>query len=160
MSKETWENYTKRNDSIIVDLFHGLVKSTLNCLVCKKISVKFDPMCYLSLPLPSKKERLIELTYVPMDTKKPLTKFKLNVLKNGSIAELCNSLDQFINVPKQRIAICDIYNSKIFHLYESSEPVSNIRERDEIYAFQLDADYNSLEHFKFYVYLKSKRFVT
>ena len=158
LSKETWENYKRRNDSIIVDLFHGLVKSTLNCLECAKISVKFDPICYLSLPLPSKKERLIEVTYVPLDTKQPLTKYKLNVLKTGTISDLCSSLEQYIQVPKQNLVVCDIYNSKIFHLYESSESVSNIRERDEIYAYQLEASYNSQDYFKFYFYLKSKRF--
>ena len=147
----------KRNNSIIVDLFHGLVKSTLNCLECNKISVKFDPICYLSLPLPSKKERLIEVTFVPLDVSKPLTKYKLNVLKNGSIGDLCVALEQFIQVSKQSIAVCDIYNSKIFHLYEPSEPVSNIREKDEIYAYQLSGNYNSQDHFKFYFYLKSKR---
>lgn len=158
LSKETWENYMKRNNSIIVDLFHGLVKSTLNCLECNKISVKFDPICYLSLPLPSKKERLIEVTYVPLDTSKPLTKYKLTVLKNGTINDLCNSLVEYVQVSKQSIAICDIYNSKIFHLYEQLEPVSNIREKDEIYAYQLSANYsnNSQDYFKFYFYLKSK----
>ena len=151
----------KRNNSIIVDLFHGLVKSTLNCLECNKISVKFDPICYLSLPLPSKKERLIEVTYVPLDASKPLTKYKLNVLKNGSINDLCNSLVEYVQVSKQSIAICDIYNSKIFHLYEQSEPVSNIREKDEIYAYQLSTNYNnnSKDYFKFYFYLKSKRLI-
>jgi hypothetical protein len=158
LAKETWDIYLKRNNSVIVDLFHGLVKSTLNCLECNKISVKFDPICYISLPLPSKKERLIEITYVPLDPKEPLTKYKLNVLKNGTISDLCTVLEQYTNVGKQRVAVCDIYNSKIFHLFDTTEPVSNIRERDEIYAYQLPANYNSQDHFKFYFYLKSKRF--
>ena len=156
LSKETWDNYLKRNDSIITDLFHGLVKSTLNCLECNKISIKFDPICYLSLPLPSKKERLIEITYVPLDIKQPLTKYKLTVLKNGTINDLCTALEQYTSVPKQRMAVCDVYNSKIFHLFESSESVSNIRERDEIYVYQIASNFNSPDHFKFNFYLKSK----
>jgi hypothetical protein len=105
--------------------------------------------------------RLIEVTYVPLDASKPLTKYKLNVLKNGSINDLCNSLVEYVQVSKQSIAICDIYNSKIFHLYEQSEPVSNIREKDEIYAYQLSTNYNnnSKDYFKFYFYLKSKRLI-
>lgn len=75
-AEESWQDHKKRNDSIIVDIFHGLLKSTLNCLECGEISIKFDPFCYLSVPLPSKKERLIEVYFVPLDQTKPLTKVK------------------------------------------------------------------------------------
>ena len=54
MAAESWENYKKRNDSIIVDTFHALLKSTLVCPECNLVSVTFDPFCYLSLPLPVK----------------------------------------------------------------------------------------------------------
>ena len=67
MAEESWSDYIKRNDSIIVDIFHGLLKSTLVCPECRKVSVKFDPFCYLSLPLPVKKERQIEVILVPWD---------------------------------------------------------------------------------------------
>ena len=67
VAKEAWEGYKQRNDSIIVDLFHGLLKSTLVCPECRKVSVQFDPFCYLSLPLPLKKERFIEVFFMPLD---------------------------------------------------------------------------------------------
>lgn len=55
VAMEAWGNYKKRNDSVILDLFHGLLKSTVECPECPKVSVTFDPFCYLSLPLPVKK---------------------------------------------------------------------------------------------------------
>lgn len=61
VASEAWETYKKRNDSVILDLFHGLLKSTVVCPECPKVSVTFDPFCYLSLPLPVKKERKIEV---------------------------------------------------------------------------------------------------
>jgi ubiquitin C-terminal hydrolase len=73
-AEECWQNHKKRNDSIIVDTFHGLLKSTLNCLVCQETSIKFDPFFYLSVPLPSKEERLIEVVFVPIDHTTPLIK--------------------------------------------------------------------------------------
>ncbi len=38
MGKDCWEGYQKRNDSIIVDLFQGQLKSTLVCPDCQKVS--------------------------------------------------------------------------------------------------------------------------
>jgi ubiquitin C-terminal hydrolase len=54
VAAEAWENYKARNDSVIVDHFQGLYKSTLRCPHCDKTSVKFDPFMYLSLPLPTR----------------------------------------------------------------------------------------------------------
>lgn len=67
VAKEAWENHRLRNDSVIVDTFHGLFKSTLVCPECAKVSVTFDPFCYLTLPLPLKKDRIMEVFLVPAD---------------------------------------------------------------------------------------------
>lgn len=57
VAAESWDNYKKRNDSIVVDTFHAMLKSTLVCPGCNLVSVTFDPFCYLSLPLPVKREK-------------------------------------------------------------------------------------------------------
>nr|CDS15967.1 ubiquitin carboxyl terminal hydrolase 4 [Echinococcus granulosus] len=51
LAEEAWSNFKKRNDSIIVDLFYGLLKSTVTCPECKLVSITFDPFNSLSLPL-------------------------------------------------------------------------------------------------------------
>lgn len=72
VAEEAWRNHLRRNDSVIVDTFHGLFKSTLVCPECNKVSVTFDPFCYLSVPLPVSKERVMEMFYVSLDpTAKP-----------------------------------------------------------------------------------------
>lgn len=40
IANEAWENYRKRNDSIIIDLFHGQIKSTVVCPDCEKVRAK------------------------------------------------------------------------------------------------------------------------
>lgn len=40
---EAWANYRQNNDSVIVDHFQGMYKSTLVCPTCNHRSVKFDP---------------------------------------------------------------------------------------------------------------------
>jgi ubiquitin carboxyl-terminal hydrolase 4/11 len=156
-AEESWQDHKKRNDSIIVDIFHGLLKSTLNCLTCKEISIKFDPYCYLSLPLPSKKERLIEVYFVPLDMQQPITKYKLSVVKNGTIMDLCSALEQHTQVSKHRMTVCDVYTCKFFKVYDHNEAVTNIRERDDIYIYELAANYsNTSEYLKVKVHLKEK----
>lgn len=45
------ETYLKRNHSFISQLFCGLTKSTLYCPECENISIKFDPIMHLLLPI-------------------------------------------------------------------------------------------------------------
>lgn len=49
VAEEAWSAYLMRNQSIIVDLFQGQLKSTLVCDRCGFESVKFDPFMFLSL---------------------------------------------------------------------------------------------------------------
>ena len=157
-AEESWQDHKKRNDSIIVDIFHGLLKSTLNCLVCNEISIKFDPFCYLSVPLPSKKERLVEFIFVPLDPSKSLVKYKLSVFKNGCIQDLCAALEEATGstVQKGRLAVCDVYTFKFFKIYEPNEPILGIRDRDDIYVYELAANYNDQNYYKAKLHLKEK----
>ncbi|VDN12339.1 unnamed protein product [Dibothriocephalus latus] len=51
VAEEVWERHKKRNDSIIVDLFYGLLRLTIVCPVCSYTFRAFDPFASLSLPL-------------------------------------------------------------------------------------------------------------
>ena len=44
VAAEYWQNHLARNRSIFVDLMTGLLKSTITCVECGWISIKFDPM--------------------------------------------------------------------------------------------------------------------
>lgn len=79
VAKEAWENHRLRNNSIIVDIFHGLFKSTLVCPKCSKVSVTFDPFCYLTLPLPLKKDRTMEVFLVFADPQRKPTQVSRGV---------------------------------------------------------------------------------
>jgi len=50
-----WRAYSNTNSSVIVDLFHGQLGSTLTCLECGKTLTSFSSFSHLSLPLPTTK---------------------------------------------------------------------------------------------------------
>uniref|UniRef100_A0A8C7RVL6 Ubiquitin carboxyl-terminal hydrolase n=1 Tax=Oncorhynchus mykiss TaxID=8022 RepID=A0A8C7RVL6_ONCMY len=141
VAEEAWENHIKRNDSIIVDIFHGLFKSTLVCPVCAKVSVTFDPFCYLTLPLPMKKERTLEVYLVRLDPLARPTQYKLTVPKVGYISDLCTSLSTLSGVPAEKMIVTDIYNHRFHRIFATNENLSSIMERDDIYVFEVDTDH-------------------
>jgi hypothetical protein len=48
---EAWERYLKLNDSVITDIFGGLLQSTVQCCTCNHRSFAFDPFLDLSIPI-------------------------------------------------------------------------------------------------------------
>lgn len=51
---ESWKRYLRSEDSTIVDVFVGQLRSSLRCTVCDHVSVTLDPFWDLSLPIPSR----------------------------------------------------------------------------------------------------------
>ena len=57
-SQRWWNNHLQRENSIIVDLFHGQLKTKTSCPECKRDCLNYDTFMYLSLPIPSEMLRL------------------------------------------------------------------------------------------------------
>uniref|UniRef100_A0A8C5BXF5 Ubiquitin carboxyl-terminal hydrolase n=1 Tax=Gadus morhua TaxID=8049 RepID=A0A8C5BXF5_GADMO len=109
VAEEAWRNHLRRNDSVIVDTFHGLFKSTLVCPECHKVSVTFDPFCYLSVPLPVSKDRVMEVFFVSLDPKeKPF-----------------------------QMVVTDVFNHRFYKIYQADEALSCILDRDDIFVYEL-----------------------
>ncbi|KAJ1559771.1 hypothetical protein HK096_011143, partial [Nowakowskiella sp. JEL0078] len=52
VASESWNAHKARNESIIVDEFHGLYRSRMHCRSCGHTSIKFDPYMSLTVELP------------------------------------------------------------------------------------------------------------
>uniref|UniRef100_A0A671QKU4 Ubiquitin carboxyl-terminal hydrolase n=1 Tax=Sinocyclocheilus anshuiensis TaxID=1608454 RepID=A0A671QKU4_9TELE len=139
VAEEAWRNHLRRNDSVIVDTFHGLFKSTLVCPECNKVSVTFDPFCYLSVPLPVSKERVMEVFYVSLDPTAKPTQYRLIVPKAGRVIDLCTALSQATGVPPNQMAVADVFNHRFYRIYQADESLSCILDRDDIFVYQLSS---------------------
>ncbi|XP_078727360.1 ubiquitin carboxyl-terminal hydrolase 15-like isoform X1 [Lampetra fluviatilis] len=137
VAREAWDNHQKRNNSIIVDIFHGLFKSTLVCPECSKVSVTFDPFCYLTLPLPMKKERNMEVFLICMDPRSKPTQYKVTVPKSGQISDLCVALSKLSGVPAHKMVVADVYNHRFHKIFQMDEKLNNILERDDIFVYEV-----------------------
>uniref|UniRef100_A0A8C2JH82 Ubiquitin carboxyl-terminal hydrolase n=1 Tax=Cyprinus carpio TaxID=7962 RepID=A0A8C2JH82_CYPCA len=139
VAEEAWRNHLRRNDSVIVDTFHGLFKSTLVCPQCNKVSVTFDPFCYLSVPLPVSKERVMEVFYVSLDPTAKPTQYRLIVPKAGRVIDLCAALSQATGIPPSQMAVADVFNHHFYRIYQTDEFLSCILDRDDIFVYQLSS---------------------
>ena len=103
VSKIWWEKHLKRENSIIVDLFHGQFKSTISCNICHQVCVSFDSYMFISLPIPSGKYE-IEVKYFGYNINDFLV-MKIPITENTTVLNI-------IDIMKNRINIININKNK------------------------------------------------
>ncbi|XP_069040333.1 ubiquitin carboxyl-terminal hydrolase 11 [Lepisosteus oculatus] len=139
VAEEAWRNHRRRNDSVIVDTFHGLFKSTLVCPECCKVSVTFDPFCYLSVPLPVSKDRVMEVFFVSLDPAAKPMQYRLVVPKAGKVCDLTAALSRLTGIPSNQMVVADVFNHHFYKIYHSEELLSCILDRDDIFVYELSS---------------------
>ena len=135
-----WQLHLDRNKSIIVDLFQGQLKSTLNCPSCNNISITFDPYMYLSLPIPlASATRIIQVTFIRLDGK-PGTIYSLRLNSNGStMLNLKTMLCTMININQRQVVIMECTNNILGNAFDDKKPINEITS-DKLMAYEYKFD--------------------
>ena len=96
-SKRWWDYHKSRENSIIVDLFHGQYKSTISCLKCGNSSVSYDTYMSLGLPIPTEKTN-IQIKLLTSNLNFIDLNIKLN--KNTQIKDIIKKAIVFLDIKK------------------------------------------------------------
>ncbi|XP_034252607.1 ubiquitin carboxyl-terminal hydrolase 15-like [Thrips palmi] len=138
VAAEAWSNYKKRNDSIIVELFHGLLKSTVWCPRCKITSVTFDPSCYLSLPLPTKLHRQVEVLFIPYSGEQKPTHYRVQVPQRARMEDVFQGLHKFTNYPVDQMIATENVKHHFQQIFDATDSLDSLRDdKDPIAVYQI-----------------------
>jgi hypothetical protein len=93
VAREAWDRYKLRNDSFVVDTFHGQMRSRVTCTECHNMSVSFDPSMYLGLSF-----------------KQVVQPISLRVVVKFESPKMCRPLEQlpFDDIPQGFHYDCDV----------------------------------------------------
>jgi len=145
ISIDSWYCHLARNQSIIVDLMYGQYKSILECPKCNKYSVTFDPFSMISLPIASKKEKVVKFYYVPYDTGKKIQKHALVLKRDSTIEDMRVLVASKLGVHKDGSTFTMINKrGKDFnHFLNKDKKISEITENKqaELYIQEINPKY-------------------
>jgi len=65
LARRSWAVHQRRNQSAVVDLFQGQLRSRLECPACANVSVTFDPYMFLGVPLPARRKPRARILVLP-----------------------------------------------------------------------------------------------
>ncbi|XP_045580825.1 ubiquitin carboxyl-terminal hydrolase 32 isoform X5 [Salmo salar] len=122
VASEAWENHLRRNRSIVVDLFHGQLKSQVKCKTCGHISARFDPFNFLSLPLPMDSSMHLEITVIMLDGSTPV-RFGLRLNIDDKYIGLKKQLSELCSLKPDQILLAEVHTSNIKNFPQDNQKV-------------------------------------
>jgi len=148
VAAEAMDNYRRRSNSRIDDLFVGLFKSVVKCPappeLCGRASVTFDPFLSAKLPLVTTAEQRMtqfSLTFV-RDTcppgASPVIQVTVKVSKDHSVKELIEAAAREVEgLRPQQCLLVEIWSKKVQKFFEEHEAIDNIRSDDVLVLLEV-----------------------
>ncbi|KAA0702002.1 Ubiquitin carboxyl-terminal hydrolase 32 [Triplophysa tibetana] len=122
VATEAWENHLRRNRSIVVDLFHGQLRSQVKCKTCGHISARFDPFNFLSLPLPMDSSMHLEITVIKLDGSTPV-RYGLRLNMDEKYMGLKKQLSELCSLKPEQILLAEVHTSNIKNFPQDNQKV-------------------------------------
>ena len=134
-AKRFWDLHLKRNDSIITDLFCGLLKSNVVCSECGFNNITFDPFNTLTLAIPNRnyiKERIdkymdTSLFYIPKYCFGKSCTLAIHVpkdIKYNDLGQEINKLEKF-GYKLDKLIYIKVSDSKLKNIMDLNEEKGN-----------------------------------
>ncbi|CAG7722265.1 unnamed protein product [Allacma fusca] len=142
-AQEAWENHLLRNKSIIVDLFHGQLKSSVRCKECNQESVRFDPFNYLSLPLPMESYVFCDFVVIRQDGSTPVRYGLLASIDErivdvkNRLSDLTGSTSTSTKLEPDSLLLTEIRQSRIVHIFSDYQRVKGVFVNRPVYVYQV-----------------------
>lgn len=135
VAAESWDLHVKRNQSIIVDLFYGQLKSKVSCLTCGNESVRFDPFSLLSLPLPVENYTYCEVLVTLLDGSVPI-KYGIRLNSDCKYWDLKHQIAPMCQLDPDRMLVCELAGSQIKCILPNEQKIKP-NTAFELYIFEL-----------------------
>ncbi|KAI9980753.1 hypothetical protein PInf_010072 [Phytophthora infestans] len=139
VAREEWQQFLRRNDSVIVDNFMGQLRSHVTCsdADCGHESVTFDPYMSLSVPIPNNEAVGVQVQLFWANGDIPM-KYALHLPKDAcSLQDAKEKLSQLSEVPISRLFFVEVWNHRIIKAYSDKFSVERVRE-DVLHAYELE----------------------
>ena len=137
-----WKEHLERNNSIVTDLFSGLLKSEVICNDCGFDNITFDPFNTLTLAIPDTKKYFtkmfryddITLFYIPKYCIKNNIRLRIRVKKQCPLKDMNEEIKKVKNFNFQikKLKFMQVLDGKFIRFIDDSE---SKKEKDYVFVF-------------------------
>ncbi|KAF1332398.1 Ubiquitin-specific protease, partial [Globisporangium splendens] len=153
IGNQSWQNHTRVNASVVVDLFHGQTRSETICATCGDRKVAFDPTLFFSLPIPEAKFLRLEVNVVLQVransksdnnpgsdsgglTIHPVIRRGFWIKRGSNTGSLSDQVAAAYNLQGYRILLVEVRKNRIKRVIEGDEQIESVAHVRELYAYE------------------------
>ena len=121
-----WNNFLKRNQSIMIDLFYGQYKATISCTFCHHKSINFSTYLSLQLPIPKSKEYIfVKILFLENWLYKyPYLKFGIIMTKqNKKISVAKSIISEILDIDSDELEMIQMKSQEIIEIYRDEDEI-------------------------------------
>ncbi|KAM4030659.1 ubiquitin carboxyl-terminal hydrolase 43 [Anomaloglossus baeobatrachus] len=135
---------TDLGQSFVQEHFQAQYRSSLTCPHCHKQSDTFDPFLCVSLPIPLRQTRALNVILVFQTKQQRFLRVGLAVPLFGTIASLRQMVADLGKVPTDQVILVELQSSGFQRSFSDEEDLNTIAEGDPVYAIQAPPPLNKL----------------
>ena len=136
-----WNNFLKRNQSVLIDIFYGQLKSCVICPNCNYNSINFNSFLSLELSINSDKNfKKINIEFIDYFSESPNINFNIILYKEeNKVYFVRKKIANLLNIDLLSFELGLIHNNKIIHLLDLNEEINE--HISNIIAYRVNPDY-------------------
>ena len=122
-----WNNFLRRNQSVLIDLFYGQLKSSIICPLCKFKSINFNPFLSLELSINQEKNfNLINIEFIDYYSESPTINFNI-VLYNieNKVYFVRKKIANLLNIDLLSFELAIVHKNKIIHIFDLNDEINS-----------------------------------
>uniref|UniRef100_A0A914XR81 ubiquitinyl hydrolase 1 n=1 Tax=Plectus sambesii TaxID=2011161 RepID=A0A914XR81_9BILA len=141
VAKEAWDLHVARDQSIVMDLFSGMLKSCVTCKQCNNSSVRFDPFTFLQLPIPLEDSLLLQVVVVKRSGDVPF-RYGFRLSGKTPIKTLEEQVGEKCGLSREQfVVICLKKNGQLWNMAnpgigDEDSPIKTLTFDALLYAFE------------------------
>ena len=134
-----WKSHLSRENSIIVDLFHGQYKSTITCPECHRVSITYDPFTNVSVPIPNLSK--VDIYVIPLNGLRKNIKLSIYVSKEARFFDILHYINTNTSLEEKFTRVrCMIVNSnKLVKMARPYEHIVDSPNNGYIFCHEIEA---------------------
>ena len=136
-----WNNFLKRNQSILIDMFYGQLKSCVICPNCNYRSINFNSFLSLELSINlNKNYKVINIEFIDYFRESPNINFNIILYKEeNKIYFVRKKIANLFGIDLLSFELGLIHDNKIIHLFDLNDEVNE--DITNIIAYRINPDY-------------------
>ena len=122
-----WNNFLKRNQSVLIDLFYGQLKSCVTCPNCNYDSINFNSFLSLELSINQNKNyHIINIEFIDYYKESPNINFTIVLYnKENKVYHLRKKISNLLDIDLLSFELGIVYDNKIIHIYDLNDEINN-----------------------------------